>query len=477
MCGILGIVGPEPVGRDLVYGLTALQHRGQDAAGVTTLSDRFHTRKAKGLVNQVFRRNDHVQPLMGNVGIGHVRYATQGTNTADDAQPMAVNYPFGIALAHNGNVTNFVEVKERLGTEHFRLVQTANDAELILYWIAVCLEKKDLSKMGPEDVWDVVRQVQENVRGAYSVVCVIAGQGLLAFRDTHGLRPLMHGKRQVAGGTAHAFASESTCFDYLGYENLGEVPAGGAVLVTPQGVVHSMTPNEKKSDFCSFEYVYFAREDSNFGNGAVWELRESVGRKLAGSVRAQGLKPDVVIDAPSTAFHAAVALAEELGVPYRRGLSKNNHVGRSFIAPTQAERERVVRQKLNPMTSVIEGKKVLVVDDSVVRGTTSKRIVTLLREAGATEVYFASAAPPVKHPCVYGIDMATHAEIAAARMTETELREWMGADAVVFQEMDTFKQALAGKAGCYACFTGEYPTSIDDKERALISSERVLRRQ
>ena len=476
MCGILGMIGPEPVGRDLVLGLTALQHRGQDAAGVTTLSDRFHTRKAKGLVNQVFRREEHVAPLVGKVGIGHVRYATQGTNTADDAQPMAVNYPFGIAVAHNGNVTNFVEVKERLGAEHFRLVQTANDAELILYWIAQCLEKKNLAKMRVEDVWEVVRDVQEHVRGAYSVVCVIAGQGLLAFRDTHGLRPLMQGARKAAGGTAHAFASESTCFDFLGFESLGEVPAGGAVLVSESGEVHSMKPNVARPTFCSFEYVYFAREDSDFGHGTVSDLRESVGIKLAMSVCARGLKPDVVIDAPSTAFHAAFALAEELGVPYRRGLSKNNHVGRSFIAPTQAERERVLRQKLNPVKSVVAGKKVLVVDDSIVRGTTSKRIVSLLKSSGATEVYFASAAPPVRHPCVYGIDMATHAELASARMSESELCTWMGADAVIFQELEAFKQTLGDRAGCYACFTGEYPTGVSDAERNTVSAERVLRR-
>ena len=477
MCGILGIVGKAPVARDIIYGLTALQHRGQDAAGVVTFEGRFFMKKESGLVNQVFKSELEAESMLGNIGLGHVRYATQGTTDAFDAQPFAVNYPFGIAMVHNGNVTNFTELRDNLNTEH-RLIETTNDVELILYTLASELERKDLYKLGVQDLFECVSAVQAKVEGAYSVIALIAGKGMVAFRDKCGIRPLVLGKKK--NEDVYAFASESTCFDYLGYEYLRELEPGEAVFITTDGKLTSSLPQpapHTRGAFCAFEYIYFAREDSVLNGSLVAKERVNAGRLLAKALRDSGLKPDIVIDVPSTAYFAASGLAEELGVPYRRGFSKNNHVGRSFIVPTQVERERMVRQKLNPIRDVVDGKKVAVVDDSIVRGTTSKHIVKLLRDSGAKEVYFCSAAPPVRHRCVYGIDMATRDEIIAATHDHEQIRAFMGADAVIYQPLDAFREIYKDVAGCFACFSGEYPTEIRESNMKLIESERLVRRR
>jgi amidophosphoribosyltransferase len=476
MCGILGIIGNVPVARDIIYGLTALQHRGQDAAGVVTLADRFHMMKGLGLVNQVFKHESDAEPLRGNMGLGHVRYATQGTTDLFDAQPFAVNYPFGIAMVHNGNVTNFTELRERLNTEHHRLVETTNDVELILYTLAAELERKKLSELSTQEIFDSVQTLHSKVSGAYSVITLIAGKGMLAFRDPKGIRPLLLGKKTTAEGVSHALASETTTFDYLGYEFVRDVHPGEAILITPDGEIASSGMPASRGAFCAFEFIYFAREDSRLNGSLVARERVKAGRRLARVVREAGLKPDIVIDVPSTAYFAASGLAEELGVPYRRGLSKNNHVGRSFIVPTQVERERLVRQKLNPIREIIEGKKVAVVDDSIIRGTTSKHIVKLLRDSGATEVYFCSAAPPVRHRCVYGIDMATKQEIIAANHSTEAIRAFIEADAVVYQELDDLRDIYKDVAGCFACFSGDYPTDVRESTMNLIESERLTRK-
>jgi amidophosphoribosyltransferase len=476
MCGILGIIGSVPVARDIIYGLTALQHRGQDAAGVVTLAARFHMMKGLGLVNQVFKREEDAEPLLGNMGLGHVRYATQGTTDLFDAQPFAVNYPFGIAMVHNGNVTNFTELRERLNTEHHRLVETTNDVELILYTLAAELERKKLSELSTREIFDSVETLHKKVSGAYSVITLIAGKGMLAFRDPMGIRPLLLGRKVMPEGVSHALASETTVFDYLGYEFVRDVHPGEAILISPDGKVASSGTEPSRGAFCAFEYIYFAREDSRLNGSLVARERVKAGRRLARVVREAGLKPDIVIDVPSTAYFAASGLAEELGVPYRRGLSKNNHVGRSFIVPTQVERERLVRQKLNPIREIIEGKKVAVVDDSIIRGTTSKHIVKLLRDSGATAVYFCSAAPPVRHRCVYGIDMATKQEIIAANHDTEAIRAFIEADAVVYQELDDLRDIYKEVAGCFACFSGDYPTDVRESTMTLIESERLTRK-
>jgi amidophosphoribosyltransferase len=486
MCGILGIVSPAPVAKDIIYAMTALQHRGQDAAGVVTLDTRFHMKKGLGLVSNVFHTEEDAKGLHGNAGLGHVRYATQGTTDVFDAQPFAVNYPFGLAMVHNGNVTNFQALREWLNNEHHRLVETTNDVELILYTLAAELEKKHLARLSVHDIFASVGAIHARVEGAYSVVTLIAGKGMLAFRDPFGIRPLIFGRKETPEGTAYAFASESTVFDYLGYELLREVRPGEAVFVTLDGEVHAWragvdekaTANEgpTRGAFCAFEFIYFAREDSKMNGQLVAKARVLAGKRLARAVRKAGVEPDIVIDVPSSAYFAASGLAEELGVPYRRGLTKNNHVGRSFIVPSQVERERLVRQKLNPIRDIFEGKKVAVVDDSIVRGTTSKHIVKLLRDSGAKEVYFCSAAPPVKFRCVYGIDMATKKEIIAANHNVEEIREFIGADAVIYQSLEDLKDIYAEMAGCFACFSGDYPTQVGESTFSIIEAERLTRR-
>jgi amidophosphoribosyltransferase len=476
MCGILGIAGHAPVARDIIYGMTALQHRGQDAAGVVTFSHRFHMKKGLGLVNAVFHDEHDADGLPGHAGLGHVRYATQGSTDILDAQPFAVNYPFGLAMVHNGNVTNFEELQRRIYTDEHRLLETSNDLELILYTLAGELEKKDLGTLTVDDIFDSVESLQAKVEGAYSVVTIIANKGMLAFRDMHGIRPLVLGKKYTSRGIDYAFASESTVFDYLGFETVRELEPGEAMFVDSEGALHSRAPQADKAAFCVFEYIYFAREDAMMNGRMVATTRVAMGKSLARAVRAAGLQPDIVIDVPSSAYFAASGLAEALGVPYRRGLSKNNHIGRSFIVPDQVERERLVRQKLNPIRGVLEGKKVAVVDDSIVRGTTAKHIVRLIRESGAREVYFISAAPPIKYPCVYGIDIAIRREIIAANYDISEIKNYIGADAVVYPELSDLKEIFTSMPGCYACFSGQYPTEVEAGTLSVIERERLLRK-
>lgn len=475
MCGILGIAGHHEVAPELVYGLTALQHRGQDAAGVVTFSNRFHMKKGLGLVNNVFKDQD-MALLPGQWGLGHVRYATQGSVNLLDAQPFAVNYPFGIAMVHNGNVTNFEELRQTIYKNNHRLLETSNDLELILYTLASELERKDLGNLSVSDLFECVKGTQEKIQGAYSTITIIANKGLLAFNDKHGIRPLILGRKYTSRGLTYAFASESTCFDYLGFELIRDLAPGEAVFIDNQGRVHSSICNQDCQAFCVFEYIYFAREDSVIHNRLVASERVRMGKMLAKSVEAAGLQPDIVIDVPSSAYFAASGLAEALGVPYRRGLSKNNHIGRSFISPSQVERERMVRQKLNPIRDVLDGKKVAVVDDSIVRGTTSKHLVHLMRESGAKEVYFISAAPPIKFPCVYGIDMSIKREIIAANYEVDQISKYIGADAVIYQSLEDLREMYSDFPCCYACFSGEYPTPISDDNFSTIEQERVCQK-
>ena len=473
MCGIVRFFCHDDVVYDLVFGLTALQHRGQDAAGIITFKERFHIKKGLGLVSSVFEEK-HLKRLKGNIGIGHVRYTTQGSNDMENAQPFAANYPFGIAMVHNGNVTNFKELRKSLYEEYHILPETTNDLELILYTLASELQQKDLKKITHIDIFDAVESTQQKVTGAYSTITVIANHGLLAFADPHGIRPLVFGKRETKDGTVYAFASESTCFDYLEYEVIENLKAGQAIFIDNNGNVFKKNCYEEGKAFCIFEHIYFAREDSIIYDRLVASERVKMGKMLARKVHIMGLEPDVVIDVPSSGYFAASGLAETLGVPYRRGFVKNNHIGRSFISPTQKERESMVKKKLNPIREVVAGKKVAVVDNSIVRGTTSRCIVQTLKNGGAAEVYFVSAAPPIKHPCVYGIDMAITTELIASSKTHTEIRDYIGADALIYQSVEDLKSLYSDFSACYACFTGDYPIEGSEAVLAEIEADRLV---
>lgn len=468
MCGILGLWSQSDIAERLIYGMATLQHRGQDAAGAVTFDGMFHMKKGLGLVSQVFGEK-HLQRLRGTSGIGHIRYATMGSTEAVDAQPLYVNYPYGLAMVHNGNVVNFGEVRETLYQDHHRLVDTSNDVALLLYTFAAHLEQRDLANLTIDDLFECVRATQTQVHGAYSVVAIVANHGLLAFTDPHGIRPLSIGIREDGDV---AVASETSSFDYLGYKHHSDLGPGEAILVDPDMNIHRAQGLQKKRAFCIFEYIYIAREDSIIHDRLVADERIRMGHALADAVRDAGIQPDTVIDVPASGYFAASALAEALDIPYRRGLAKNSHVGRSFIASTQRKREHLVRQKLNPIGSVVRGKRVAIVDDSIVRGTTSRHIVGLLRSAGAREVFMVSAAPPIRFPCMYGIDMSTQEELLASNRSLDDIKQTLGADAVVYQSLETLMDLYQDLPCCYACFNGDYPTGGADSALRDIAQEK-----
>ncbi len=475
MCAIVGFFGNENVVYDLMSGLLALQHRGQDAAGIVTFKKNFRMKKGLGLVNNVFDKK-HFKRLKGRIGIGHTRYTTQGTNDLTNAQPFAINYPLGLSMVHNGNVVNFQELRDELYKESSILLETSSDLELILYTLANELATNDLKNLTVENIFDAVERLQIKVKGAYSTITIIANHGLLVFTDAFGIRPIVMGKKETKNGTTYAFASESACFDYLGYDMVEDLGAGETVFIDMESNVHRRNGYQRGKKFCIFEYIYFADESSVIQNRLVASERVRMGRILAQKMRDANLNPDIVIDVPSSGYFSASGLAEALEVPYRRGFSKNSHIGRSFIAPTQKAREKMVRRKLNPIQEVVEGKKVAVVDDSIVRGTTSKRIVRILREAGAAEVYFVSAAPPIKYPCVYGIDMAVSTELIASKKTLEEITEAIEADAVIYQSLEDLKSLYSEFNFCDACFTGEYPVGGSTKYLKQMAKEREASR-
>ncbi len=471
MCGIIGITGTQKVVADLIYGLLTLQHRGQDSAGIITFDKMFHTKKGKGLVSEVFNEK-HYERLKGNIGIGHVRYTTHGTDTIQNAQPISTNYPYGIAMVHNGNVTNFKEMNRVLYEDYHVLPTSTNDLEILLYTFAAELKNKDLKNLSVKDIFDAVKITQRKVEGAYAVIGIIANHGLLAFMDPYGIRPLILGKKETENGISYGFASENITFDHLGYEVIRDLQPGEIVYIDEQQQVHSTIGHREKQHFCVFEYMYFAREDSIFYESNVAGKRVRLGRSIAKQFIEKNIQPDIIIDVPSSGYFAASGLAEALGVPHHRGLVKSNYIGRSFIAPKQSEREDMVNKKLNPIKKTINGKKVAVVDDSIVRGTTSKHIVELLRHAGAKEVYFVSAAPPVKHPCVYGIDMSVKTELIANKMNVDEIKEYIGADALFYFDLAELPEVFNKVSICDACFTGNYPTPDVEKILEDIEEDR-----
>jgi amidophosphoribosyltransferase len=447
MCGILGIVARSPVNQLLYDGLLLLQHRGQDAAGIATAEhNSFHLHKAPGMVRDVFRTRN-MRTLPGNMGIAHCRYPTAGSAfSSAEAQPFYVNSPFGIVLGHNGNLTNSEQLKEEMFRTDLRHINTGSDSEVLVNVLAHELEKASTKlRLEPQTIFTAVANVHRRVRGAYAVVAMIAGYGVLAFRDPYGIRPAVIGYNETDAGTEYMVASESVAVDALGFRVLRDIGPGEAVFIDEDGKLHQQQCAAKSSlNPCIFEYVYLARPDSLIDGASVYETRLHMGEKLAQKIRRQhaGLKVDVVIPIPDSSRPSALQLAAGLGVPYREGFVKNRYIGRTFIMPGQSVRRRSVRQKLNPIAMEFAGKNVLLVDDSIVRGTTSREIVQMARESGARKVFFASAAPPVRFPNVYGIDMPTRAELIAAHRSEDEVGREIGADALIYQDLDELKDAV-----------------------------------
>ncbi|CUI04767.1 amidophosphoribosyltransferase [Massilia sp. P8910] len=467
MCGIVGVVSNNPVNQVLYDALLLLQHRGQDAAGIATShSNMFSMHKANGLVRDVFRTRN-MRSLQGNSGIGHCRYPTAGSSSEEEAQPFYVNAPFGITLAHNGNLTNQEQLKSEMFRNDRRHINTDSDSEVLLNVLAHEIQESTTGfTLDPDSIFKAVAAVHRRVRGAYAVVAQIAGHGLLAFRDPFGIRPLCIGTNETDNGTEYLVASESVALEGMGFRFLRDIAPGEAVFIDMDMKLHERQCADNPSlNPCAFEYVYLARPDSILDGASVYATRLKMGEYLADKVRQQfkSGEIDVVMPIPDSSRPAAIQLALKLGVEYREGFIKNRYIGRTFLMPGQAIRRKSVRQKLNAIGSEFKGKNVLLVDDSIVRGTTSQEIVQMAREAGARNVFFASAAPPVLFPNVYGIDMPTRDElIAYGRSTEEVCRE-ITADALVYQDVDALKRAISDVNPALtsfeaSCFDGVYVT-------------------
>jgi amidophosphoribosyltransferase len=482
MCGIIGIVGKNPVNQLLYDGLLVLQHRGQDAAGIVTCDgNTFFMHKNNGLVKDVFQTR-HMRSLVGNAGIAHVRYPTAGTSSAAEAQPFYVNSPFGIVLGHNGNLTNSEQLKSEMFRQDLRHINTTSDSEVLLNVLAHEIERTSQSAVLNTDMaFDAVAGVHKRCKGAYAVMAMIANFGLLAFRDPHGIRPLVIGKAETEKGTEYIVASESVALDVLGFKLLRDVEPGEAVFIDLDGNLYSRQCAENpKLTPCIFEYVYLARPDSVIDGVSVYQTRLDMGSSLAEKIKREwsDKKIDVVIPIPDTSRPSALQLAISLGLDYREGFIKNRYIGRTFIMPGQALRKKSVRQKLNPIGIEFKGKNVLLVDDSIVRGTTSQQIVQMARDAGANKVYFASAAPPVRFPNVYGIDMPSRDELLATGRTDEEICKEIGADGLIYQDLDALVRDIGlsnpnmNVFDC-SCFDGKYVTGdIDEAYLARIESAR-----
>src|SRR5665647_1693736 len=484
MCGIVGVVSNAPVNQLIYDGLLLLQHRGQDAAGIVTQHGRkFFMHKAKGMVRDVFRTRN-MRALPGNVGLGQVRYPTAGNAySEDEAQPFYVNAPFGLVLSHNGNLTNAAVLKAELFTTDHRHINTDSDSEVLLNVLANELEKTTRGlPLTPGDVFAAVRGVHRRVKGSYAVVVLIAGHGLLAFRDPFGIRPLCMGRSQNETGKTVMVASESVALEGTSHQFVRDIAPGEAVFVDLEGTVHAEQCAEHPQLMpCIFEFVYLARPDSVLDGISVYQARLNLGEALAKRV-VSTVPPneiDVIIPIPESSRPSATQLAHLLGISYREGFVKNRYVGRTFIMPGQGVRKKSVRQKLNVIASEFKGRNVLLVDDSIVRGTTSREIVQMARDAGAKKVYFASAAPPVRFPNVYGIDMPTPDELVAHNRTVEQIRAIIGCDALIYQDVDGMKKAICSlnpniKGFDASCFDGVYVTGdITADDIVRLNTKRV----
>jgi len=470
MCGIIGIVGKQAVTPSIYDALTLLQHRGQDAAGIATLEGhRIHLYKGNGLVRDVFPRTE-LKQLKGNVGIGHVRYPTAGSDNYHEAQPFYVNSPYGIVLGHNGNLINAAALKKELFDSDRRHLNTESDSEVLLNVLAHELHRIGPAGMQPKDVFMAVDGLHQRCKGAYSVIAMISGKGVLGFRDPHGIRPAVIGYKDTDKGREYAIASENVALDALDFTMLRDLRPGEAVFITLDGQLHTHdSVHAEPASPCIFEYVYFARPDSLLDDISVYKARLRMGQALARKILREWPDHDidVVIPVPDTSRTSALPLAYELDVKYREGFIKNRYIGRTFIMPGQEERKRSVRQKLNAIDLEFRDKNVLLVDDSIVRGTTSRQIIQMARDAGASKVYFASASPPVRYPNIYGIDMPAPSELIASGRDEKQIEQELGADRLIYQGLDDLIEACReGNTGIThfdtSCFSGEYVTGVED---------------
>ncbi|WP_114706586.1 amidophosphoribosyltransferase, partial [Vibrio cholerae] len=471
MCGIVGIVGTTPVNQSIYDALTVLQHRGQDAAGICTIeSNRFRLRKANGLVRDVFEAK-HMQRLQGNVGIGHVRYPTAGSSSASEAQPFYVNSPFGITLAHNGNLTNANQVRQKLFEKDRRHVNTTSDSEVLLNVLAHEIDTVK-GNVTADDVFRAISNVHRTIRGAYAVAAMIIGHGMIAFRDPHGIRPLCLGKREVNGQLEYMVASESVALDAVGFDFVRDVAPGEAIYATFDGELYTKQCADNPAlNPCIFEFVYFARPDSFIDKISVYSARVEMGKRLGERIKNDysDLDIDVVIPIPETSCDIALQIAQAIDKPYRQGFVKNRYVGRTFIMPGQQQRKKSVRRKLNAIRSEFKDKNVLLVDDSIVRGTTSEQIIEMARDSGAKKVYIVSAAPEIRFPNVYGIDMPSANELIAHGRDNDAICKQIGADALIFQTLEDLVEAVrCGNPDIVkfeaSVFNGEYVTGDIDQQ-------------
>ena len=481
MCGIAGIVAPTNVNTQIYDALTVLQHRGQDAAGIATCrGHKLALRKGNGLVRDVIRQT-HMDRLVGTMGIGHVRYPTAGSCSSAESQPFYVNSPYGICLAHNGNLTNSRQLTRELFETDLRHINTGSDSEVLLNVLAHELQAMNKLTPTPDDIFDSVTGVHRRCRGGYAAIAMVAGHGILGFRDPHGIRPMVYGRRPSVTGDEYMIASESVALDALGYEDIKDVKPGQAIYISADGKLHARQCVPAKTHTpCIFEYVYLARPDSMIDGISVYKARLRMGEKLADKIKR--VRPeidiDVIIPIPDTSRTSALSLSNRLGLPYREGFIKNRYIGRTFIMPGQSERKRSVRRKLNAIDLEFKGKNVMLVDDSIVRGTTCKQIIQMARDAGAKKVYYASAAPEVRHPNVYGIDMPAAEELIAHNRTADEVAELIGADWLVYQDLeDLVACAHEGNPEVeqFDCsvFDGRYITGdVDDGYLSFLQEDR-----
>lgn len=480
MCGIIGIYGYDYVAQEVYDGLITLQHRGQDAAGIATYDGKFHIRKDFGLVRDVFHTR-HMKTLTGYVGLGHTRYATIGTGDVGEIQPFLGPAPYGVIMMHNGNLYNSYELKQEIFEKDHRLVNSDSDGEVLLNIFTKALTNQEAKKLQPKHIWKAVESVYKRARGGYSVVAYIAKQGLVAFRDPHGIRPLIFGKREIGLQTEYIVASESVTLDILGFEIIDDVGHGEAIFIDEKNrKVYRKKVGPKKFAPCVFEYVYFARPDSLMNKVSVQKARLRMGKKLAQKIKKSGLEIDAVMPVPDSSRTAAMAISDELAIPYREGLVKNRYIGRTFIMPGQKIRKKSIKYKLNAMPLEIKGRNVLIVDDSIVRGNTSRKIVEMVREAGAKKVYFASYSPPIISPNIYGIDIATKEELIAANATVDEVRKFICADALFYGDLkDMFEACAVGNKSIkdmdMSCFDGRYVTG--DVTEEMLEKQATSRSQ
>ena len=490
MCGIVGIYNShKPVATELYDSLIHLQHRGQDASGIMTCENSFHKICGKGLVRDVFTQQDVMQ-LEGRVGIAHVRYPTAGAGSYEEIQPFWVNSPYGIAIAHNGNLVNQDQLADELRQKQYRHLNTSSDSEVMLNLFA---DGFDLTKKATgsipffEQICASVATLQKKITGAYSVVGMFINKGLVAFRDPYGIRPLVFGKRKnSARKYDYIFASEPTMFHSLGFTQVANVQPGEVIYIDEKGHLHQRILMQKEFSPCVFEFIYFARPDAKLDDVSVYRARLRMGQNLAAKWQQiyPNILPDIVIPAPATSNTAALSFAHEIGVRYSEGLYKNPFIGRTFIMSEQEERKRSVRYKLCPQEIEIRNKKVLILDDSIVRGTTSREIVAMVRECGPKEIYFVTTCPPVKFPCFYGIDIPTRKELIAANKSVEKIRQFLGVDKLLYQTEEDLVEAITRKGvhnikkPCMACLTGKYPSgNITEATIRQLEKKRTQERQ